>query len=439
MNAVLDQWINCWTKNGVVKKSPIDILRDKGDIIEPVGSAQDIFSVIRFLTVLAVSSDWVDGDWESYLEQNSDCFELFEDKPFLQVESKEHASPVGKLFSEIPSCSSINFTSEIIPTKDGEYVVCTSCATYGMLRFNSFTPPGGVGYQSGINNVPPYYCLRWENSLKEIISLNLPKNTNSKDLPLWHRKFKENNGEIGDLEAMTFQSRFIQLLPEINKGHSCRMCGQVAEIVVRNIHFNPGRDKMKVKWTDPFVIRTKDDRAMTPKSRLAQGDKNSILDKAADLLEFDQVVVFGISSTQAKVTNEFIIDKGDDIEFKRRPKVKNFVQKEASDQAYLFVELMSGLSYKETQEVKKAKINGLQYVPQAGKIYENFWRKTFRGQGKKKQSLAVFLNFNRINHKKGSILNTTELTFARRNLKDYLNWASNNRSDIDWAYLLQNI
>jgi hypothetical protein len=442
MNAVFDRWIECRTTAGFGKFSPVDILRDKRKILEPVGGAQDVFSAIRFLTVLAVWADWPDADWESCLDAQRDRFELFGKTPFLQQKSQKPESTVGKLFYEIASGNNVNFHTGPVRDTDGCYVVCPACALRGLLRIPAFVTQGGNGYQSSINNDPPFYALRWAGSLREILSLNLPQNTARNDHPLWASKTHVDNTvrEIKDLEAMTFQSRYVSLHKEDNpSGQHCRMCSARSPQVVRSIHFKPGRDKTKVKWVDPFVLR-RDGDPVRPKLVLSQEAVSQLLREAADFLDHQDVRVFGLVTKQAKTVGEVLIcGEADDVHVvsSRQKPLPNGAC--AGERARRFASMMADLGRNDLDEIRMAKHCGLHTRPRAGVLYEKLWRACFYGQGKKRQSLAVFLHFPTIGHSAGAPVSADELAMARRNISGYTEWAGANRVATDWAFLLENL
>lgn len=133
---------------------------------------------------------------------------------------------------------------------------------------------------SRFNGSPPWYVLIHGKSLFETLVLNLlvipTRYQLDMGVPAWRRDTPVQNKEYnvtGYLEAMTWQPRRVQLIPQEQAG-VCSMDSSETPITINQMYFTAGATS-RVSWTDPnvpyritdkgiFPYRPQEDRSSSP-------------------------------------------------------------------------------------------------------------------------------------------------------------------------------
>lgn len=201
---------------------------------------------------------WARGCWDMdqldrYLETWRHCLNLFhEDRPFYQDAAFEASSltPVNKLSMELAAGNNamlFDHSRDDLPNP-----ISPSKAARLVTAMQTFAVVGGRGYSNGPIGKGGLVLIKGDN-LFQTLSLNLVPYPNKRvpimgdDLPTWELDDTECWGKKrnvnGYLDLLTWQSRAIRLIPEVDDG----------ELVIRSLHFGPGVAIKDEGIHDPMV------------------------------------------------------------------------------------------------------------------------------------------------------------------------------------------
>jgi CRISPR system Cascade subunit CasA len=191
-----------------------------------------------------------------YVEQCGQRFDLFDPKrPFLQSADLAAAErkPVALLHPGVPTgTNAVHFHH----VEEFDFAVCPALAARLLTTIPAFMTMGGAGLSPSINGAPPWYVLIRRETLLETLVLNccvldLP-HARTLGTPAWRRDpAKPTTGEVGLLEALTWQPRRLLLFPE--EGEHCSLTGEPSGVVVRRMAFVAGAKADFDWWDDPNV------------------------------------------------------------------------------------------------------------------------------------------------------------------------------------------
>jgi len=210
-------------------------------------------------------------------------FNLFGDRPrFLQdltLTEKEtkNAWPIAALLLDTPGENATRFNSDIFIKRDATPdALCPACAAAALYTMQAYAPSGGAGHRTSMRGGGPLttIVIIEENIWKTVWANVLPlQNTDAEPLPdnpadlpnkvfPWLAPTKESNAKGSDIhrEGMHFlhhywgMPRRIVLLPEpAAEGFTCPVCGQPADIVVRNYLMKNYGTNYGLGWRHPLT------------------------------------------------------------------------------------------------------------------------------------------------------------------------------------------
>lgn len=220
-------------------------------------------------------------DIETFGKQYAHRFDLFApDEPFMQSgdiplkASKSNLSSVAKLSPEIPASG---FVTHFRHGTEDDQVFCPGCVAKGLVIIPAFSAPGGRGYGTGVNRVPPVYILPGGRSLFESLTLSLvapaykpPTRIKKQRLPWWQRspvvEERKKIHEVDYLQSLTFPARRVRIHLPTYRVH-CTRCGRFTKLGIHHITFSAGENYSSDAelWLDPFVAYRKSGKERTGK------------------------------------------------------------------------------------------------------------------------------------------------------------------------------
>ncbi|KAA3664947.1 MAG: type I-E CRISPR-associated protein Cse1/CasA [Chloroflexi bacterium] len=194
-------------------------------------------------------------------------FDLFsEETPFLQSadiplypEKRGKGKAISELIQEQAADTSVTHYNHIY---DFEHILCASCCSKGLLTIPTFSQPGGRGYSTSINGIPPIYVVPGGNTyyhslVSSLLTPYFRPGAEVDDKPWWKHAptvKKEEVLRLGYLHSLTFPARRVRLYP-IVMNKTCSRCGYKTAWGAEEMFFAPGEylPKDAPFWRDPFV------------------------------------------------------------------------------------------------------------------------------------------------------------------------------------------
>lgn len=196
-------------------------------------------------------------------------FDLFsEDAPFLQSadiplypEKKGQGKPIGELVHEQTAGTAVVHYYHVY---DGEQILCSTCCAKGLSTIPTFSQPGGRGFSTSVNGIPPIYVIPsgktyYHSLISCLITPDFqPTADRENDIPWWRHApivgKKEEVLRVGYLHGLTFPARQVRLYPT-RMEKNCTRCGKKTEWGAKEMSYEPGESRPKESpfWRDPFV------------------------------------------------------------------------------------------------------------------------------------------------------------------------------------------
>jgi len=182
-----------------------------------------------------------------YVRACGDVFDLFHpQRPFLQTRmDSKSTKPIVAMYPLIPSGTN---TGHWHHQDESQVEISSQEAAQWLVTMAPFMTAGGAGLSPAINGAPPIYVLPRGGTLFETIVINLPMRIDQESgggAIAW-RSTRTPGGERTQataVEALTWQPRRIQLLPEPVEHGLPR---------VRRMKFEKG-DRANLDWVDPSI------------------------------------------------------------------------------------------------------------------------------------------------------------------------------------------
>ncbi|MFW9879085.1 MAG: type I-E CRISPR-associated protein Cse1/CasA [Candidatus Thorarchaeota archaeon] len=277
-NLLKEPWINAMDLTGKTCVMGIEpLLKRAHELREIIDSSPVIqYSIYRFLIAFVMDAFTIQDiedielildngqlDKEiinNYIKKWYNRFDLFDSEhPFYQSPPSQYdpseVKDVSELFMQFPTgVSPIHFYH----MKSEEHAISPEICAKGLCTIPAFALQGGAGYSPGINGTPPWYILVTGKNLYETLVLNscgmpIAEASGSgsvawrNDEPLIPKKEVK---EVSILKGLTFQPRFIRLIP--TEGGICSYMNKDSKVLVRDIYYQPGL-KWRGDWRDPHV------------------------------------------------------------------------------------------------------------------------------------------------------------------------------------------
>ncbi|MCP4420350.1 MAG: type I-E CRISPR-associated protein Cse1/CasA, partial [Chloroflexi bacterium] len=194
-------------------------------------------------------------------------FNLFsEETPFLQSadiplypEQRGKGKPIGELMQEQTARTAVTHYNH---TYDSEQILCAKCCAQGLTTIPTFSQPGGRGYSTSVNGIPPIYVIPstgtyYRSLISSLVTPVFQPINKKNDMAWWKHSptvKKEMVLRVGYLHGLTFPARQVRLYP-IEMKKNCSRCGQKTTWGVEEMSFAPGEylPKDTPFWRDPFV------------------------------------------------------------------------------------------------------------------------------------------------------------------------------------------
>jgi len=269
-DVLTEPWIPVIQKDGSRNELGIQICLEQAERILEIRHASPIveFGLYRLLTAATldvftwaeqrpelpedlegmIESGGFDADLiRQYLEECGDVFDLFHpEKPFLQAKmDSARTKPLVAMYPAMPSGTNVGHWHH---QAEDEVDVSAQQAAQWLVTIAPFMTAGGAGLSPSINGAPGIYVLPRGESLFDTIVMNLPLRIEQESgggAVAW-RSSRIPGGERTQataIEALTWQPRRIQLVPEKDKWGNIR---------VRRMKFEKGdRANPDLDWIDP--------------------------------------------------------------------------------------------------------------------------------------------------------------------------------------------
>lgn len=209
-------------------------------------------------------------------QQYSHRFDLFSaEEPFMQSadialhvpkRSKSANQYITELIPELPAG---DFVTHYRHGHQAEHPVCPACAAKNLLLMPAFATPGGRGYSTGVNGIPPVYIMPVGTNLFASLVASLivpdyqpPIRYKGKDEVWWVRPSNSVAAtklqQVGYLQSLLLPTRRIRLHLPVTQA-MCVRCNQFTAMAVTQVTYGAGESKQETNelWLDPFVAYKK--------------------------------------------------------------------------------------------------------------------------------------------------------------------------------------